>query len=482
MHTKDNQFLNGALTAAACFLLVYLAMIFRFAPFTDEIWDWSADNWGIYLAGGRYTVTLIRSIFSACGVPVAYGIAASVFWGCSIAVQMEILQVRNPWLRFLFIAFSVGVVQLSYLMTCSFLVDAVCLGLLCCSLAYWFFDQWLQDKRKHKLALSVFLGVLGVGSYQFLAMMLPICFCGVALLRAERDKTADLFRRGLLFVGWSVAILICYFLVAKTCNLLCSAEDLAIVNSYQETLILWGQLDLVSQVLHIGKQWVMHLIGISYPGEWVYAISFIALIVVILDICKSVGKRSERFVYVFLAISLYVLPFLPIAVLGDDKGARLFLAQPTSCAILCTLAVAPRIRHFPTWLLATCGCFFVLKACYVVSDASFYQKRRFEQALVLRAELYANILNAPVPPDVNLSSCPIVVQGSLITPLVEKDIYCSVVSMAGDSLLEQYLGIQRWSQANKRDPQQVREFQNMPVYPAPGSIRYWNGKILVKLH
>lgn len=482
MHTKDNRFLNGALTAAVCFLLVYLMMIFRFAPFTDEIWDWSADNWGIYLAGGRYTVTLFRSIFSACGVPVAYGIAASVFWGCSIAVQMEIFQIRNPWLRFLFIAFSVGVVQLSYLMTCSFLVDAVCLGLLCCSLAYWFFDQWLQDKAKHKLALSVLLGVLGLGSYQFLAMMLPICFCGVALLRAEREKTAELFRRGLLFAGWCVVVLICYFLVAKTCKLLCSAEDLAVVNSYQQTLILWGQLDLVTQVLHIGKQWVMHLIGISYPGEWVYAISLIALFFVVCDICKRVETKGEKALYILLAISLYVLPFLPIAVLGDDKGARLFLAQPTSCAILCTLAVAPRIHYLPTWLLATCGCFLILKACYVVSEASFYQKRRFEQALTLRAELYANISNVPVPSGVNLSSCPIVVQGCLITPLVEKDIYCSVVPFAGHPLLEQYLDIKTWAQADKGNTQQVREFQNMPVYPAPGSIRYWNGKILVKLH
>lgn len=484
MTGETKRYMGGAAFAALCFLLVHLMMIFRFAPFGDEVWDLSGACWGIYLSAGRYTVTLYRMLFSDCGVPVAYGIAASVFFGLAVAVQMEVLNVRSLWSRVVYIAASVGIVQISYLMINAFIADAVCLGVLLASLAFYFYEKWSRERQMKDLLLSVPLGVMALGAYQLLAMLLPCLMLATLLMKRDecpQESVWGLFRKLACCALWCLVILVFNLLAVRVGKMFCSAADLKLVADYQASLITLGQLDVMTHALHIGKQWCMHLVGISYPGEWVYATSLVAVVLLLKDVFLMKTSVAVRVCYAMVVICLYVIPFLPIVAMGEDHGARLFLSQPLACAALWVLALKSRLHKLPSWLVGGLCLFVVLKGIYIVSDTAFYQKRLYEQSLENRAEILTKAWMTPVPSGVDARSCPIVIQGERRAPMHENDRYNSCIPAAGSMFLEQYIGSRYIYSASSGKGKYAAIFSMMPVYPAEGSMRYHEGVILVKL-
>lgn len=481
---ETKRYISNAAIAALCFLLVHLMLIFRFAPFGDEVWDWSGKCWGVYLAAGRYMVTLYRMLFSDCGVPVAFGIAASLFFGLAVAVQMEVLRIRAGWTRAVYIAASVSVVQISYLVIDAFLADVICLGLLSVSLAYYQFEKWRAFRRTKYLLVSVLLGIVALGSYQLLALLLP-CMLMADVLR-HRDETrqetvTSLMKRVLCCAGWCLVIVAFNLLAVRVGKMFCSAADLKLVADYQASMITLGQLDVVTHILHIGKQWCMHLVGVSYPGEWVYATALAAVVLLLHDIARMERTVALRLCYALLVICLYVIPFLPIAAMGEDHGARLFLAQPLACAALWTLALKPRICQIPSWLVGALCLIVVLKAAYIVSDTAFYQKRLYDQSLENRSEILTKAWMTPVPDGVDARFCPVVIQGEYRSPLHENDRYNSCIPAAGNGYMEQYLCSRNIHSVEPGRSRYSERFNQMPTYPAAGCMQYHEGVILMKL-
>lgn len=481
---ETKRYISNAAIAAICFLLVHLMMVFRFAPFGDEVWDLSGKCWGIYLAAGRYTVTLCRMFFSDCGVPVAYGITASVFFGLAVAVQMEVLKIRTGWSSVVYIVASVSVVQISYLVIDAFLADVICLGLLSVSLAYYQFEKWRFLRRAKYLLVSVLLGIVALGSYQLLVLLLP-CLLMADVLRTRDEvrleTVACLLKRVACCAGWCLVIVAFNLLAVRVGKMFCSAADLNLVADYQASLITLGQLDVVTHVLHIGKQWCMHLVGASYPGEWLYATALVAVVLLLRDIFRMERTVALRLCYVLIVICLYIVPFLPIAAMGEDRGPRLFLAQPLACAALWTLAIKPRMHRFSSWLVGSLCLIAVLKAAYVVSDMAFYQKRLYDQSLEIRSEILTKAWMTPVPGGIDARFCPVVIQGELRSPLHENDPYGSCIPSAGNGYMEQYLCSRNIQTVMPDRNKYSEQFRLMPVYPAAGCMRYHEGVILVKL-
>ena len=480
----SKRYISNAALAALCFLLVHLMLIFRFSPFGDEVWDLSGACWGIYLAAGRYTVTLCRMLFSDCGVPVSYGIAASVFFGLAVAVQMEVLRVRSAWSRVVYITASVGIIQISYLMINAFIADAVCLGLFSASLAFYFYERWTLSRRGKDLLVSIPLGMIALGSYQLLAMVLPCMMMAVLLMKRDecpQETVGGVIRKLAYCAVWCLVIVALNLLAVRVGKIFCSAADLNLVADYQASLITLGQLDVVTHILHIGKQWCMHLIGLSYPGEWVYATALEAVVLLLHDIVRMERTVAIRFCYAGIAIFLYIIPFLPIAAMGEDHGARLFLAQPLACAALWTLALKPRMHRLPSWLVGSLCLIVVLKSAYIVSDTAFYQKRLYDQSLEIRSEILTKAWMTPVPDGVDARICPIVIQGKLRSPLHENDRYNSCIPAAGSGYMEQYLCSRNIRSVEPGRNKYSEQFNQMPTYPAEGCMQYHEGVILVKL-
>ncbi len=484
---ETKNFMKTALFAAVCFLLVHLLLIFRFGLSCDEIWDLTGSCSGIYLAGGRFTVSIYRLIFSPCGVPVAYGIAAALFWGLSAATQLKILQIQDKWLQFLFIAFSVSVIQLSYFMVCCYHADAICLGLFMVSCSYLFFEKAYKQRSKAVLCLSIVPAVIGIGAYQFLALLLPSLFLIQLLqnqiLTNKQESLTRILRKAGIFGGWFLCVITTYFILSTIGKTLCPANDLNLTESYQSKLILWGKLDIITHILHMGKAWCLHLIGVSYSGEWLYASALFPLIILLHDIWKKDNAISLRLFYIFLTLCLYVIPFIPILILGRDIGPRLFITQPLTCAALWSMALVSHAQILKHWGILSLGIFVMLKACYTVSDMAFYQKRLFEEALILRNEVIARALQAQVPTEVDVYSCPILVYNDLITSIRKQDRYGSPIPACGHRAFDLYLdmSVSNMRKIYRHEKEFIPIFKQMPVYPAPGSIKYHEGKILVKL-
>ncbi len=470
--------------ASVCFLLVHLMIIFRFAPSGDEVWDLTDECWGIYLAGGRFTVTLFRIIFSDCGVPVAYGITSSIFFGLAVAIQMKILRIENTWNQFIYTGFTLSCIQLSYLMVVSYHADAILFGLFAMSLAYWMYERYLQTSGKQLLVCSVILAALGLGTYQFFGLLLPCLFLLLLLIKKDDNTTptlAALFKKACHFSLWCVSILVLYYALSCLGKWFCNAEDLALTESYQNALILWGKMDIFTNILHIGKHLVPHLLGLSYPGEWTYCTALLPLFLLMKDIWQDKKIRNTRNVYVLIPIVVYLLPFIPLAVLGTESGPRCYLAQPMACAALWCLAIRPRIKQIKPWVAASISLFIMLKASYIVADMAFYQKRLYEQSLVVRAEIVARALQAEVPEGVDINTCPIVTNKPYTSQLREADKYGSYVPTPGNNHLEWYLDMSGVRKIKKGDPVLTPVFEQMEVYPKTGSIKYHEGNILVRL-
>lgn len=484
---ETKNFLQTAIAAAVCFLLVNLLIIFRFGPFSDEAWDLTGECAGIYLAGGRFLVTIYRLIFSPCGVPVAYGIAAAIYFGLALAIQIKILRIQNKWLQFLFIAFSVSTVQLSYFMVCSYHADVICLGLLFVSFSYLLFEKAYTNRHKKLLYLSIIPAALGMGAYQFLGLLLPCLFL-INLIQNQGgssstdESIAYLLKKAAIFLCWCLCIIVLYFLFSISGKSFCSPNDLSITQNYQSQLLLWGKLGIFTHILHMGKAWCLHLVGAAYTGEWLYVTSLFPLVLILCDIWKRKQSIPLRFLYSVLAMGLYIIPFLPIVAIGRDLGPKLFLAQPLTCAALWCLALTPRTQRMKHWAILAIGIFITLKACYTVSDMAFYQKRLFDQSLVLRAEIISRALQVDAPAEVNINACPIIVYKGLLTPIWKQDKYGNCVLPFGSDSLEKYLDTNSTLRnTNHRDTKLFPIFEKMPVYPAAGSIKYHDGNILVKL-
>lgn len=484
---ETKNFLQTALVAAVCFLLVNLLIIFRLGPTGDEICDLTGKFSGTYLAGGRFTVHLYRLIFSHSGVPVAYGIASSLYFGLAIATQIKILHIRDKWVQFLFIAFSVSVIQLSYFMICSFHADVICLGLFMVSCSYLLFEKAYTDRSKTILCLSIIPAVIGIGAYQFIGMLLPTLFF-IQLIQnlmhsSKQESITSVLRKAVIFGGWCLCIIALYFIISTIGKTLCSAYDLSYTEGYQSNIFLWGKLALIPQILHMGKAWCLHLVGASYPGEWLYATALLPLIILLRDIQKKGKSITLRLFYTFLTLSLYAIPFVPILILGTDIGSRLFITQPLTCAAIWSMALVSRTQTFKRWGIISLSVFIMLKACYTVSDMAFYQKRLFEEALILRNEVIARALQAQVPAGVDVCSCPILVYNDLITSIRKQDRYGSPVPACGHRAFDLYLDISvsNMRKIYRHEKEFIPIFKQMPVYPAPGSIKYHDGNILVKL-
>ena len=494
MEASYKRFITIALFAGLAFVAIYGLLIFRFAPFTDETWDWAEDVNPIYIAAGRFFVALYHKLFHAEGVPWAYGIASAVYLSVAIAWQTTLLRIKSIPLGIFYAAVCLGIPQLSYLVICSFLIDAVCLAILLVTAAYWLIQraETLRECRKKIVCYGIasVLMACAAGAYQFL-IAFPCFFALVALLNAKSEYLSTLgqcMRKLMPVVLVTLSSFVIYYAVSTAFKQTVPESTIAFCQNYQQSLVTWGKLPLEVHVLHIGKQWVMHLLGMSYPGEWFYASTLIA--VIYLSWC-SFSSESVSLIVKLLKVSiilvLYIAPFIAIAVLGEDQGPRLHMFEPFACALLWVLALqrwGGLIKtQYAQIALCVLGGFLALKSMYVVSDMANTQNRYFAENVRIAGEIKQLALQTKVPDGCIAAELPIYVSGAYNGDDARLDKYLSCVS--GISTPSFYTVVRipnlyHISASGLSKEKIEAEFATMPQYPHPDSCRYVEGKIIVK--
>ena len=471
--------------SALLFLLVYLYMGLRLAPFGDEAWDWFMVDKSVYIAAGRPGLAAYLTLAAGHGVPYAYCIATAAFFALAVCLQISLLKVESQVARFSFAALQVAVVQYSYTMIDSFLADAVMLGVAISSLSFWLVSrgntQWF-----HVLG-AVLCAAAAASVYQLILLVIPVLYLAYALRTMGERNVREHLRLGFKTAGVCIAAVALYHGVRVACMGLAAEGVAESVAQYQNSLVTWGQLDIVTHVLHIGKQWCMHLVGAAYPGECLYATTLIPVLLYSAIIVRDAGRAGlEKLFYLALPVAIYVLPFLPIAALGEDQGARLFLAEPLACASLWTLLIMKK-----GWLLkpaqSVAACvlvsLFVLKACYTVSDIAFYQYRIFRENQTEYWELKNRIAQVENKAGFATGTVPVVFSGHWQSELRKADKYNSCIINPSDVFFYSFIGdrqVKGTASSSTPGKELNEKLNTMPTWPDPGSTVYHNGEIIVK--
>lgn len=471
--------------SALLFLLVYLYLGLRLAPFGDEAWDWNMVDKSVYIAAGRPGLAAYLSLMTGHGVPYAYCIAAAVFYGVAACMQIRFLQIEHTFAQFCFIALQVSIVQYSYAMIDCYQADAVMLGVSLATLSFWLVSR-VDAKWLHVLG-AVLCAAAAASVYQLILLIIPVLYLAFALRTMGERTVREHLLLGFQTAGVCIAAVALYHGVRVACMGLAAEGVAESVAQYQNSLVTWGQLDIVTHVLHIGKQWCMHLVGAAYPGECLYATTLIPVLLYSAIIIKDNRTAGlEKLFYLSLPVSIYVLPFLPIAALGEDQGARLFLAEPLACASLWTLLIMKKGWLLkPEYAVAACvlAALFVLKACYTVSDIAFYQYRIFQENQTAYIELKNRIAQVENKAGFATGTLPVVISGQWQSELHKADKYNSCIIGPSDTFFYSFIGDRKvkYAASSATPEKELAEMlKSMPSWPVPESIVYHNGEILVK--
>ena len=479
-----STFRKDFLTASVSFLIVYCLLIFRFGPFTDEIWDLSTNNHDWYIGCGRWAVVVYRHIMSEMYVPIAYGIAAAFFWGTTICIQFKLFEIQSKY-KLLYIALSVGIVQLSYMMICAFITDAILFGMALIHISYYIIAKSSISNLIIKYAGCIVCVFIALSFYQTLAILLPFILLARYIINRNKSNSEWVSEVFKITVIGSIGTLL-YFITKHISFHFADPQAIKAAQSYQAGLVTWGQLDLVTHVLHLGKQTVEHWLGLTYRSEWIFTTCLIPAAVLAWE---TIRAKKQVLMGLGCLAGLYVLPFASLWALGEDAGARLHFAQPFVAGILWVAALQRNrvLARIPQTVLIGISAFIILKASYTVCEMAFLQKRMHEddvrriQAVQQRAWL------TPVPEGVDVFTCPIVVVGEqdFHVPDDFKSCVRFCGSVNGRRWLYDYLGMKGMKDIRESSTprEEVRELvKTMPLYPASGCTMYYKGEIIVNFN
>ena len=318
------------------------------------------------------------------------------------------------------------------------------------------------------------------------------CFFALSTLLNEPSEQSDSLRyyvrKMLPVIVVTVVAFIIYSVVSSLFKQTVPPSTVEFCKNYQQSLITWGKLPLDVHILHIGKQWVLHLLGMSYPGEWFYGLTLVAVAYLsYMALMKRNVAICIKFLNVAIICILYVAPFVAIVALGEDQGPRLHMFEPFACAILWCLALQRwnglLKKQYSGVVVCAFGCFLALKAMYVVSDMANTQNRYFEENVRIAGEIKTLALQTNVPEGCVASELPIYVSGAYHGDDARLDKYLSCVSGISTPsfyTLVRIPNLYHISNSGLSKEQIEHEFETMPLYPHPGSCRYVDGKIIVK--
>lgn len=480
-----STFRKDFLTASVPFLIVYCLLIFRFGPFTDEIWDLSTNNHDWYIGCGRWGIVVYRHMMSEMVVPVAYGLAAALFWGITMCILFKIFDIQNKY-KFVFVALAVSIIQLSHIMIVAYHADTVCLGMLLMVGSYYLLLRDLSSKPIRTVALTVPAMVFAMTTYQSLLLLIPCLLMGLYIMDPQARGLREWVGMALRFGSVCVVAILIYFITKHISFHFADPQAIKAAQAYQAGLVTWGQLDLVTHVLHLGKQTVEHWLGLTYRSEWIFATCIIPAAVLA---WQTIRERKQVLLGLGCLAGLYFLPFISLWILGEDAGARLHFAQPFVAGILWVAALQRSrvLARVPQTVLIGISAFIILKASYTVCEMAFLQKRMHEDDVRRMQAVQQRAWLTPVPEGVDVFSCPIVVVG-------EQDFYVPddfqscirfSASTNGRRCLYNYLGMKGMKDIGESSTprEEVRELvKTMPLYPASGCTMYYKGEIIVNFN
>ena len=452
---------------------------------------------------------MYRSVFAAGFQQYVAGVAAGIYICAAMLLQVAYFRLSSLWQSLVYGAVYLCSIHWAYQVIFSEQCDAVALGLLCATGAAWLF---CCRKGAGAVILSILLLGFGVSIYQmillyFVALVVAkVTFCRELALGAL-CKCAG---KG---AGVIVAALAFYMVVARLVE---ACWTLTIPNeehfrSCQSSLTAWPQIleangfgSMVRGLLHWELVEIKHvwlcLTGHLYRGQWVYVGAFVP----VAGLCLLRGRSAGW--HAVLYVLLLVLPFLcyPLLLFRDSGGclaARMMVAEPVAMGFLWVVFIGKLREVMPArrWVavLGVFGAvvlFSLLKGSYRLSQMAKDEIHTQELGLAQIREMgtRARILAEQA----GMQECRILVlcPGVSNFDSSRTRLYSSPVALASQSdaviyskgafeiMYADYAGESSISMGSEEDYARYREdLDNMPYWPAPGSMRVSRGAVIVKV-
>ncbi len=373
------------------FLFIYGGMFLRMGIHYDEMIDSYGEATGTFVAAGRWGLALYRNLTGKGCMPWAYGMISACAISLAVLYQVRLFDITDKTIRCIYAMASIGCIQFLYQLPYSFQADAVAISLLLatigCAACHY------SPQGRMRTVVSSLLFTFAISTYQTVAVYAGVILLACHLVSLEKHGQTAFIKDGLhLFLPLLYGILIWYIL--SRCSLLLpwvTMGDIHYMNAVQGVTVGWNAiLPEVSQGSYYRLFWYIMatprtLLGLTYPGGWIYATALIPLVGLLYDVWKG-EKRSSR---IFQAAALIVIWLSPCAltlILGmSHPSTRAELSQPLALAFLWTYFLRHRsiTRKWRCALLVFFA-FISVKACYYVSHYAWNERLEEEASESLK--------------------------------------------------------------------------------------------------
>ncbi len=464
----------------ALFCVLYLYLFLSLGLDLDEYMDFYGASLDTYTAQDRWGHSAYRLLFGEGTAIWAAGIASALYLSLTYVVQIRLLGLRSTMAKILFGGFCLCCTQFAYLLGFMQHVDAIAFSLLLSTLSvYLLFAS--QSALWWRFPAAVLMAAFALGCYQTSLFYLTALSCALFIQKLFAGcSTRELVKILVFFSLFAIISIALWYIVRLISYPMASQQARDYATAYHSSRSQAGSffaLDIKMKILYLGHYTKMTLIsalGGVEGGRLIYSTALIPLGYMITLSWVRLNWVPRLLSLAFL-LSIWILPFVLIIILGTPQPARTFLAEPLSLALLWTLAwnYAPeKIKHghargIAIFVLA----FFFVKGLYHTSEAERYRNNDAQQLVadIRLMEAQRLILSHQEGRDISV----------LLVPMNDKQDFDAVVSL-GPVLHHHQLNA--FSTLRKRDEQEyyAKLLAEKPYWPELGSILRQGDQLIIK--
>ncbi len=464
----------------ALFCLLYLYHFLCLGLDLDEYMDFYGASLDTYTAQDRWGQSAYRLFFGEGTAIWAAGVASALYLSLTYVIQIQLLGLRSMMSKLLFGGLCLCCTQFAYMIGFMQHVDAIAFSLLLTTLsAYLLFTS--QSALWWRFLAAMLMTAFALGCYQTSLFYLTALVCALFIQKLfAGNSLRDLAKPLIYFALLAILSVGLWYTLRLVTHPMASEQARDYATAYHSSRSQAGSffgLDIKMKILylaHYAKMTVITAFGSLEGGRLIYSTALLPLgYMITLSWLRLTWL--PRLLSTALLLSIWLLPFVLILILGTPQPARTFLAEPLSLALLWTLAwnYAPErikqghVQGIAIFLLA----FLFIKALYRTSEAERYQNSSAQQlvAEIRLMEAQRLILSHQEGKEISV----------LLVPMNEKQGFDAVISL-GPVLHHHQLK----AFSTLRDEDEQKHYAELlaekPYWPELGSVLRQGDQLIIK--
>lgn len=459
----------------AVHLFVFMPMLFRFGYRWDEVLDFTGAATDTYVGSGRWMQAVLRYVLGKGVHPWS-----SSFLACAVLSAASVMQCRIfKWGSFFRdVAYGVmmlAIYQYAFVMQYAHQSDTIAIGILMLTLALQLLIRkgWTRDTA----AAALIVG-LAISIYQSLGLYMVGLLLVWGMLECARGDSKYAFK-----VACKSAAVIAFALLLWKCGKVASLE---FIGEETQDYCRYSQESMsnsagflmapVGYTAHYGILMAKRCFSPDFKMEWLYSCTVAAVLLIAVSTLRLAVSKLSKLVIILSSAVLWLLPFFMILALGNEWPCKPHtrLAEPLAFAGLWSIAGVlsaecfGKIRHARR-IISVVLVFIIVRAGMCVSDIAKKERALFEGRVynIKQMEREADALAERVGMSLN----------SRYVFFDDRVQY----EHGSVDFTSSYPAWTKISTAQRADYERHKAvLDEMPNWPQDGSIRFDNGKIIIK--